>query len=64
MTMFLIQSAILIAITFLVGCILGCIFRRLLSTDGTTVYGKSVGASSAGNGNCNHCATDAIPAPA
>lgn len=42
MNMFLIQSAILIAVAFLVGCILGCVLRLLFSTKGTTVHGKTV----------------------
>jgi predicted flap endonuclease-1-like 5' DNA nuclease len=37
MTMFLIQSAILIAIAFLVGCIIGCLLKRMFATEEAAV---------------------------
>ena len=36
MTMFLIQSAILLAIAFLIGCIIGCLLRRMFASDEVT----------------------------
>jgi predicted flap endonuclease-1-like 5' DNA nuclease len=33
MTMFLIQSAILLAIAFLIGCIIGCLLRRMFASE-------------------------------
>jgi predicted flap endonuclease-1-like 5' DNA nuclease len=37
MTMFLIQSAILLAIAFIIGCIIGCLLRRMFASDEATM---------------------------
>ncbi|MGL4489161.1 MAG: hypothetical protein ACRCU5_06940 [Rhizobiaceae bacterium] len=47
MTMFILQSALLLAIAFLIGCIIGCLLRRMFASDDVTVPIAAAAATAA-----------------
>lgn len=66
MTMFLIQSAILIAIAFILGCIIGCLLKRMFAAEepvNTVAAGTAVAAAATATAASSALRRETAPAP-